>query len=327
MRPPHMASTVPAAVAVTDDAWFAHFAREAGRRVIDEVNFWRPLAQSQEFRIVPTGGPVFFRLKAPRRAIAGYGFYAGSLEMSVNMAWEYFGEKNGYATYSSFVGRLSGYLTRYGQANADAGTRKLTCLVLREATFLPQSDWLPWDKREEWADTVVSFKGYDLASGVGTVLADLLASTDGSRPPDLDDEFSPLMADTRTFAEVSEPLREGQGAFRVRLLSAYGSACAVTREHALPVLEAAHIQPYLGPASNHVQNGLILRTDLHRLYDVGYVTVTPELRLEVSARLKDEFDNGRTYYEMAGRTVAVPSDPRLRPSRDALLWHADHVFR
>ena len=55
-----MATGIPAAVAVTDDAWFAHFAREEGRRLVDEVNFWRPLAQSQAFRVVPVGGPVFF---------------------------------------------------------------------------------------------------------------------------------------------------------------------------------------------------------------------------------------------------------------------------
>jgi hypothetical protein len=138
-----MAIQAPAAVAVTDDAWFAHFARPEGPRVIDEVNFWRPLAQSQAFRVVPLGGPVFFRLKAPRRAVAGYGFYAGSLEMTVNMAWEVFGEKNGDNTKSSFLGRLGGYLTRYGQGGSDPGSRKLTCLVLREATFLPAADWLP----------------------------------------------------------------------------------------------------------------------------------------------------------------------------------------
>lgn len=317
----------PAAVANTDDAWFAHFARPAGRTVVDEVNFWRPVSQSRSFGVVPVGGPFFFRLKAPARAIAGFGFYAGALEMSVNMAWEVFGEKNGDPTYSSFLGRIAGYLGKYGQIDPDLGSRKLVCLVVREATFLQPGDWLPWDKREEWADTIVSFKGYDLSVGVGTVLADFLAGMGAERPPDLADDFVPSMVDTRSLADLVEPVREGQGAFRVRLLSAYGSACAITREHALPVLEAAHIQPYRGVASNHVQNGLVLRTDLHRLYDAGYVTVTPDLRLEVSPRLKDEFDNGRTYYEMAGRQVQVPTNAKDRPSREALLWHAERIFR
>jgi putative restriction endonuclease len=83
----------------------------------------------------------------------------------------------------------------------------------------------------------------------------------------------------------------------------------------------------MAPASNHVQNGLILRTDLHRLYDGGYITVTPDHRLEVSRRLREEFDNGEEYYRMQGRSLTLPDTAALKPSRDALLWHADHVFR
>jgi predicted restriction endonuclease len=95
----------------------------------------------------------------------------------------------------------------------------------------------------------------------------------------------------------------------------------------VPVLDAAHIQPYLGLASNHLQNGLLLRSDLHRLYDLGYVTVTPSLRLEVSSRLRSEFDNGKVYYSMDGHPVQVPERPSERPSRAALEWHAEHIFR
>jgi putative restriction endonuclease len=149
----------------------------------------------------------------------------------------------------------------------------------------------------------------------------------GLAPPDLVGEFEPSAEDTRTLREEGRIVREAQGTFRVRLLEAYGRQCAVTREHALPVLDAAHITPYRGAQSNHVQNGLVLRADLHRLYDDGYITVTPDHRLEVSRRLKDEFENGKVYYEMAGRVVAVPNRPELRPSRAALEWHAEKVFR
>ena len=101
----------------------------------------------------------------------------------------------------------------------------------------------------------------------------------------------------------------------------------MTGEHAVPVLEAAHITPYLGPTSNHLQNGLILRSDLHRLYDTGYVTVTPDLRLAVSGKLREEFENGKAYYAMDGQRLMVPNDSAERPSRAALLWHAENVFR
>jgi putative restriction endonuclease len=101
----------------------------------------------------------------------------------------------------------------------------------------------------------------------------------------------------------------------------------VTGEHSLPVLDAAHIQPYLGPSSNHVQNGLVLRTDIHRLYDAGYVTVTPDLRFHVSQRLRDDYENGRVYYELDGAPLkVVPRRRGDRPNEAALAWHATKVF-
>ena len=133
--------------------------------------------------------------------------------------------------------------------------------------------------------------------------------------------------DERRRTEATAVLREGQAAFRLRLLRSYRGRCAVTGEHAVPVLEAAHITPYLGPRSNHLQNGLILRSDLHRLYDTGYVTVTPDLRFAVSARLREEFENGKAYYAMDGQRLAVPTDSREQPSQSALLWHAENVFK
>lgn len=96
----------------------------------------------------------------------------------------------------------------------------------------------------------------------------------------------------------------------------------------MPVLDAAHIQPYLGPASNHVKNGIVLRSDLHELFDRGYVTVTPELRIRVSDRIRAEFENGRDYYALQDNQVKVrPRRDEERPSTEALAWHNEHVFR
>ena len=87
--------------------------------------------------------------------------------------------------------------------------------------------------------------------------------------------------------------RLGQGTFRVAVTDAYSRACAVTGEHSLPVLEAAHIRPYALTGPHDINNGLLLRADLHRLFDLGYLTVTPDHALHVSERLKADYDNGR----------------------------------
>jgi putative restriction endonuclease len=109
-------------------------------------------------------------------------------------------------------------------------------------------------------------------------------------------------------------------------MKAYGR-CAITGEHTQIVLDGAHIQPYLGPRSNHPQNGVLLTKEFHALFDAGYVTITPDLKVRVSERLRTDWKNGHRYYPFDGKPlVAVPSEAALQPSRDALAWHGRHTF-
>jgi putative restriction endonuclease len=108
---------------------------------------------------------------------------------------------------------------------------------------------------------------------------------------------------------------------------AYGGACAVTREHSTPVLEAAHIMPYALGGQHAVSNGLLLRSDLHRLYDRGYVTVTADHVCRVGESLRADYQNGRSYYALDGRRTALPSAHEMQPDRDLLDWHQATVFR
>jgi putative restriction endonuclease len=312
-----------AVVALTDGRWFDFLRDLSAVGRLDEVNFWRPLAQT-EFKSLAPGEPFFFRLKYPVNAIAGYGFFAHATRVPIQLAWEAFRERNGDPTFERLVSRIAEY-RRESPLETALGARELTCLILREVRFFPKQEWLSWEEDREWHPSIVAFKTYDLASANGAALAELLKN---GRPPELVEQFEPVVADERERMELLAVAREGQGSFRVRVLDAYGRRCAVTGERALPVLDAAHIQEYRGPASNHVQNGLSLRADIHRLYDAGYVTVTPEHRVEVSRRLKEDFHNGELYYQLAGARLAVLlSDPGKRPSRQALEWHASRVFR
>ena len=84
-------------------------------------------------------------------------------------------------------------------------------------------------------------------------------------------------------------------AFGVAVIDAYGRACAVTGEHSLPALDAAHISSY-GPGRAARSAGrILLRADLHRLFVRGYLIVTPERRREVGRGLREDYSNGRSY--------------------------------
>ena len=100
----------------------------------------------------------------------------------------------------------------------------------------------------------------------------------------------------------------------------------MTNEKTLPALEAAHIRDYRDVQEHSLNNGILLRADIHKLFDTGYVTVTPNFHFEVSRRIKEEFENGRDYYKLHGVPVRLPENPSERPLTDALSWHNEQRF-
>jgi putative restriction endonuclease len=96
--------------------------------------------------------------------------------------------------------------------------------------------------------------------------------------------------------------------------------------HVLHVLDAAHIKPYSKGGEHAVNNGLLLRQDLHTLFDRGYLTVTPEYKIEVSQRIKEEFNNGKEYYATHGTKLAVPESIAFLPNPSLLQWHNECIF-
>lgn len=130
-------------------------------------------------------------------------------------------------------------------------------------------------------------------------------------------DFASSSQDDRQRAIREVRVRQGQAGFRRQLLDAYDSRCAVTRYDATEALEAAHIVPYRGPVTNHAQNGLLLRSDLHSLFDLGLIGVHEEsLKLVLSPELR------MTQYSVyEGTRVFAPASSLLQPSRIALAKH------
>jgi putative restriction endonuclease len=306
-------------VAVTHNDWFDFLAQQRQR---EEVNFWSP---SDYYTFHGTrGAPFFFKLKAPRNAIGGFGHIASFSRLPDWLAWECFGEGNGAATFEDFKRRLD-TLRERNRLRGAGGLAQIGCIVLVQAVFFPPEQWIP--QPADWAARNLRYTRYDLDVGEGARIWRECQERAAGGVVHAGD----VVVVREEHARYGEPVlmrpRLGQGAFRVAVTDAYERACAVTHEHSLPVLEAAHIVPYGQGGVHEVTNGLLLRSDLHRLFDLGYVTVTPELRLEVSGRLRGEFENGRTYYPMHGTQVNVPSDRRLHPDPNLLRWHNGTAFR
>ena len=128
--------------------------------------------------------------------------------------------------------------------------------------------------------------------------------------------------------DVLTKVRLGQGAFRVLVTDAYSRKCAVSGERTLPVLEAVHIKRYSASGPHFISNALLLRSDIHKLFDGGYLTITNDLKVEVSSRIKEEFENGREYYQYHGKNLLfLPNSVIDKPNERYIDWHNTNIYR
>jgi putative restriction endonuclease len=308
----------PGTIAVTHYDWY-DFLRQ--RPYWDEVNFWTPSAH-WTFR-APEFSPFLFKLKAPHKAIAGFGYFARYSALPEWLAWECFGQANGCSSFEEMHARLE-KIRRSFRATASVGIQQIGCIVVVNVTFFDKADWIPQPR--DWPAPNLRPMRYDLDVGEGArVWSECLARV---QPMEGLKIAEPAEGDEmpRYGSPVLVRPRLGQGAFRVSVTEAYDRACAVTREHSLPALEAEHIRPFAKEGPHEVRNGLLLRADLHRLFEQGYMTITPDHVLNVSGRLRDDYQNGKSYYPLRGTRISVPALEAEQPTRDLLDWHNQNVF-
>lgn len=129
--------------------------------------------------------------------------------------------------------------------------------------------------------------------------------------------------DTREKQLREIALRPGQSQFKARLLEAYSGKCAITGCDVVHVLEAAHIQPYVNESCHHISNGLLLRADIHALFDKHLIAIDENWDVRVGGDLmKTEYGLG-----LAGLTLRLPANPSTQPSKEALAVHRGLLLR
>jgi putative restriction endonuclease len=304
-------------VAVTDRDWFEHLRR---RPDLDEVNFWSPSPTG--FQALQPGELYLFKLhKEDGDLIVGGGVFGwAETSMPVALAWEAFGEANGAANLAEMRRRV----LRYRKLPADSRDPvEVGCRILTQPFFWPEELWLR--PPASWSPNIVRFKTFTTEDAEGLALWDAVQERSAAA-------FTPAVPGLAAapLPRYGEPAlirpRLGQGGFRMMVTGLYERKCAVTRERTLPALEAAHIRPYGEGGEHTASNGILLRRDIHSLFDQGYVTVTPQFEFEVSRKIKEEFENGREYYALHGRAVKVPDAPERRPDAAALRWHNEERY-
>jgi putative restriction endonuclease len=264
-------------------------------------------------------GTLFlFKLHAPNNFVVGGGYFVRFTVLPCFLAWEAFGEKNGVPSLQDLIQRM----THYQHSRQSSGS-EIGCNILIEPFFFPEEDWIPIP--ENWRpniqrgltyDTNENY-GADLWEAVQARIARITTTTVAVEDNDAEHHGNEYLTRARL----------GQGSFRILVTDAYHRCCAVTNEKTLPALEAAHIRSYSKDGPHRTSNGLLLRADIHRLFDDGYVTIDQGLRFLVSERVREQFENGHEYYRFHGvKLQNLPDSSNDLPSKEFIRWHNEECF-
>jgi len=304
-------------IANTDNAWFDFLASEQG---LTEVNFWSP--GEMNFRAIQWGEILAFRLKSPRNKIGGFGIFSNHSRLPIQVAWETFGRANGVSSLEGLRSAIAQLRTNVAVApSTDIGST-----VLVQPTFFPPELWI--DLPESWSRSIQRGKLYSTETAEGLRLWKQLVEraetcaviksqgmSSGVQTP-----FLPPNQPRFGTPTLITP-RLGQGAFRIAVTEAYGRRCAITNGKVLPALDAAHIKPY-GEGGDHTKsNGILLRKDIHSVFDAGYVTIKDDFTFSVSKKVREVFNNGEEYLRLHGASVRRPERKGDWPDTDLLRWH------
>lgn len=274
-------------LAVTDETWFDY---QRSHGFIDKVNFWTPS------RIGPTriskGDFFVFKLKGAGDRIGGFGTFEEYRFQSLEETWTEFGRKNGADSKADFLNTLTRFKSNNGK---DCG-----CVVLNNVVYFDEPI-----NRESVGITAKPAQLYAYDSGQFP-FDDILVSHSS---------FSLVQNATKKKKIQISTVREGQAAFHTAVSKAYQSKCCITGETTPELLQAAHIQDYINKNSHHIQNGLLLRVDIHKLFDSGLLFIDQDYCVHVSSLVTTQ-----EYHDLEGTQISLPTNSSEWPSLDALKF-------
>lgn len=294
------------AIAPTDFDWFSMLKSEM---IPELVNFWTPTPWN--IRRLKKGDKFYFLLKSPHRRIAGYGSFNYYKNMPAKEAWDTFGLGNGVNNLKELIERASKYALKNAHSYIPSSNPEIGCVVLSDLVFFDEDKYLsPNDVGLDFAPEIVKFKYFDI---------DSIKIITESQPPT---PFIIVQEGSEKYKKVNTKDRKGQPDFRRFVFNTYNSTCCITGETCLEIIQAAHIQPYINEDSNHIQNGIPLRIDIHKLFDAGLITIDKNYIIRLSPYL---FSSNYLVYD--GKKISLPADPAQFPSKEALNFHNKVIFR
>lgn len=307
-------------VGVTEIAWFEYLRQHAPWV---EVNHWLT-GGSNPLQSLDRHELVLFKLKSPKNVIAGGGFFSHASSLPARLAWDIFGQANGTPDFHAMQEVTQKHSK---ESNASGYGYEIGSIILRDPFFFHESEWIPTP--DDFSPKISHGKTYHTTAPQGRLLYEEVLWRLNARltQPMLFSDEDLNLEEGSIYDSTILHKRMGPGTFRVLLTEIYQRKCAVTRESLLPVLNATHIVPLSKGGQNRIDNGMLLRSDLQRLFSMGYLTVTPEGQLKTSPKITAEFGANSSYSKLNDKDVWLPKELQQRPKKKFLEWHNTYVFQ
>ena len=296
------------AVAPTDLNWFQQLRTDGVYG--DVINFWTPTPWN--ITRFSKGDKLYFMLKSPIRKIGGYGIFVEYKNMKASEAWKKYGRDNGVENLGQLISRTDKYKSKHTK-NPLIADPEIGCILLKDPEFYDDKDF----KTDQligvhFPKQVVKIKYFNKSEKV------IFKETEVK----VDKTFDLIDSNKAKRKQLTQKERKGQAVFRRNVLNIYKNSCAITGIKQKEVLEAAHIQRYVNENSNHIQNGICLRVDIHKLFDNGLISIDSDYKVVISSMLKST-----EYGKINGKKIKLPQNKSYYPSPTALKNHNKLVFR
>lgn len=288
------------AIAPTDKNWFQFLKQRLNFQII---NFWTDTPWNP--RKLNFGDEFYFLLKAPIRKIGGYAEFYYYQNLTIKEAWQKFGRGNGVNSLYELGRKVT------GSTEPDFST-KIGCIVLQNPVFLTPDDYFhPEDYNLSFPDEISKHKYYPNLNNINF----------RSQYQQVGFSFARLGVDEDYQFNQAAPSKD-QSEFRQNLFNYYNSCGIITQEKNSELLDAVHIHPHLTTNLQNPKNGVLLRTDFHKLFDEGLITITPEYQVLVSSKLDSDY-----YHQYQQQKIYLPDDNIFYPDQRALEFHNQYIFR
>lgn len=303
---------------ITDYDWYQFLLKKSKNESLLEVNHWGPGTRGVYLQ---ENTPYFFQLKKPHNRIAGFGFSGPLKKLPLSIVWDSFRENTGCSSYEEMRSRV----WKYRRGHEYEEDPLIVSRSILEPIFFDNDQIIP--RASDWAPSIVQGKNIDLTLGEGSRIWSDCQIFGRSEERGVRTGVVRENNQARYGAPLLHTPRLGQGTFRVSVRIAYEDSCAISGVRIPQVLEAAHIRPYSKEGPHTVSNGLLLRSDFHKLFDLGYITITRDFRIKLSSMLLETPSLNTDYSMLCGKKIRLPLENVNFPDVQFLDWHGENVFR